>query len=70
VLATFERDIFHGVYDTHGLTHADTMAKIAAVMIEAKNVEVSGVLQRYARVPVKQGVCHHFANDGKLPWLK
>lgn len=70
VLATFEKDIFHGVYDTHGLTHADTMAKIAAVMIEAKNVELSGVLQRYARVPVKQGVCHHFANDGKLPWSK
>lgn len=70
VLETFERDIFHGVVDTHGLSHADTMAKIAAVMIEAKSVSVSGVLRPYARIAVKQGTCHHFANDGRLPWHK
>lgn len=70
VLATFEKDIFHGVFDTHGLSHVDTMTKIAAVMNEAKSVSVSGVLGKYARVPVKQGVCHHFANDGVLPWVK
>jgi hypothetical protein len=70
VLATFEKDIFHGVFDTHGLVHTDTMTKIAAVMSEAKSVSVSGVLGKYARVPVKQGVCHHFANDGVLPWVK
>lgn len=70
VLVNFEKDIFHGIFDTHGTSHADTMAKIAAVMSEAKSIQVSGVLQKYARVVVKQGFCHHFANDGRLPWVK
>jgi hypothetical protein len=70
VLETFEKDILHGIFDTHQLAHSDTLAKIAAVMAEAKGVSVSGVLGRYARVPVKQGTCHHFANDGRLPWVK
>lgn len=70
VLSTFENDIYHGVFDTHGSVHQDTFTKITAVMNEAKGVAVSGVLGKYARVPVKQGVCHHFANDGRLPWLK
>lgn len=70
VLEAFEKDIFHGVFDTHQLSHPDALAKIAAVMVEAKNVAVAGVLGRYARVPVKQGTCHHFANSGRLPWVK
>ena len=70
VLITFENDIFHGVFDTHSLTYPDAMEKIAAVMTEAKNVPISGVLGKYARVPVKQGIVHHFANEGSLPWVK
>jgi hypothetical protein len=70
VLEAFDNDIFHGVFDTHQLTHADALAKIAAVMVEAKGVTVAGVLGRYARVPVKQGTCHHFANSGRLVWVK
>lgn len=70
VLHIFENDIYHGVFDTHDSKHPDTMTKIAAVMNEAKSVSVSGVLGKYSRVPVKQGFCHHFANDGRLPWLK
>ena len=70
VLETFENDMFHGVFDTHGLNHADTMTKITAVMNEAKNVSVSGILGKYARVAVKQGVVHHFANEDVLPWVK
>jgi hypothetical protein len=54
VLVNFEKDVFHGVFDTHSTSHADTMAKIAAVMSEAKSVQVSGVLQKYARVPVNR----------------
>jgi hypothetical protein len=70
VLKAFDDDMYHGVFDTHGMTHDDTMAKIAAVMNEAKSVAVSGVLGKYARVPVKQGTIHHFANDDVLPWVK
>ena len=70
VLQAFENDMFHGVFDTHSGTHPDILAKITAVMNEAKNVAVAGVLGRYARVPVKQGVIHHFANDDVLPWVK
>ena len=46
------------------------MDKIAAVMTEAKNVSVSGTLGKYARVAVKQGVVHHFANEDVLPWVR
>lgn len=70
ILQTFEKDIFHGVFDTHELPHSNTLSKIAAVMTEAKNITVSGVLSKYARVPVKQGVVHHFVNDGALTWIK
>jgi hypothetical protein len=67
---TLHRDLLHGVVDVHRGRHADSLARIDAVMAQAANVHPSGVLSRYARVPVKQGVCHHFANEGRLIWRK
>jgi hypothetical protein len=63
-------DIFHGVADVHGSSHDDSLTRANAVMSQAANVQPSGVLSRHARVPVKQGICHHFANEGKLIWRK
>jgi hypothetical protein len=69
-IETLQRDLHHGVVDTHRKQHADSLARVDAVMAQAANVHPSGVLSRYARVPVKQGVCHHFANEGRLIWRR
>jgi hypothetical protein len=63
-------DIFHGVADVHGAKHDDSLARANAVMSQAAALQPSGVLSRHARVPVKQGICHHFANEGILKWRK
>jgi hypothetical protein len=62
------RDIFYGVVDTNRADHADSLTRVDAVMTQAANVHPSGALAKYARVPVKQGICHHFANEGRLKW--
>ena len=66
-IQVLRRDMLHGVIDTH---RADSLARVDAVMIQAANVHPSGALAKYARVPVKQGICHHFANEGQLRWRK
>lgn len=68
VIETIEEDIYHGVVDVLASHHADTMEKISEVMKQAAAVQASGVASKYARVTVKQGVCHHFVNDGKIKW--
>lgn len=37
------------------------------VMKHASILPVS-LIGRTVRVPVKQGICHHLANDGRLKW--
>jgi hypothetical protein len=64
------RDMYHGVADIHRAKHADALTRVDAVTTQAANVQPSGALAKYARVPVKQGICHHFANDGQLRWQK
>lgn len=68
ILPTFEKDIEHGIFDVYSGSHLDSLARIDAVLAQAATVQPSGPLGPHARVSVKQGVCHHFANDGKLPW--
>lgn len=70
VVETFENDVYHGVVDTHQGNHVDAVAKVDAVMSQAATIQVSGVLGPYARIPVKQGTCHHLANEGLLPWME
>jgi hypothetical protein len=68
VLPTFEKDIEHGIFDVYSSSHKDSLARIDAVMAQAATVHTSGPLASHARVSVKQGVCHHFANEGRLRW--
>jgi hypothetical protein len=63
-------DVQHGVAETFSADHDDTLKRIDAVMTQAANLQPSGALAKYARVPVKQGICHHFANEGALTWRK
>lgn len=67
-LATFETDVYHGIIDLYRELHPDAFSRIDRVMSQAAAVSASGVLGRYARVTVRQGICHHFVNEGRLKW--
>jgi hypothetical protein len=69
-LDIFESDIYHGIFDTYKAKHSDALDRVDAVMTQAANLTPSGPLAQHARIPVKQGICHHFANDGKVKWKK
>jgi hypothetical protein len=70
VIEHFENDIYHGIFETCNGKHEDTLACVDAVMNQAANLQPAGPLAQHARVPVKQGVCHHFANEGRVQWRK
>jgi len=62
------KEILHGIYETHTSKHDDTLSRVNAVMIQAGNTQPAGPLAKYARISVKQGICHHFINEGQLTW--
>ncbi len=69
VLVAFGEEIYHGVVDTHrDRSHNDALDQIHAVMRAASAVQVTGVLKPHANPQVKQGTCHRFANEDRLPW--
>ena len=70
VLSNFRRDVQLGVVDRWRAPAADTLARVEAVMAHASTVSCAGPLAKYGHVPVKQGLCHHFVNDGELSWKK
>lgn len=70
LISNFERDIYHGVVDTCNSKHDDALYRVNAVMSQAAQITPSGILAKHAGVPVKQGICHHYANEGKLKWKK
>lgn len=67
-LPTFKDEIYYGVVDIHGEHYADGLARLSRVMQQAAVLQPSGVLGKHASPQVKQGTCHHFANEGRLPW--
>jgi hypothetical protein len=64
------RDMHHGIAEAHRADYADSLRRVDAVMMQAAAVSPSGALARHARVSVRQGICHHFANEGLLKWRK
>lgn len=70
VLTTFRKDIEYGVVDRWNAPAADTLERVHSVMAIAGSVIPAGPLAKYAHVPVKQGMCHHFVNDGDKTWKK
>lgn len=69
-LATFKDEIYHGVVETHGDDHANGLTKLSQVMRQAAILQLSGILGKHAGPQVKQGTCHQFANEGRLPWYR
>ncbi|MGF1620410.1 MAG: ABC-three component system protein [Rhodomicrobiaceae bacterium] len=70
VISGFRKDVQFGVVERWKAPAADTLARVEAVMDHASTVTCAGPLAKYAHVPVKQGICHHFVNDGELSWKK
>ena len=66
-LSTFEHDVYHGVVDVYRRPHARKLHRVNEVMVQAASIAV-GLIGRTVRPPVKQGICHHFANDGRMKW--
>jgi hypothetical protein len=69
-ISALRRDVYYGIYETHREAHHDSLSRVNAVMKQAASTQPSGTLAKYARVPVKQGTCHHFVNEGTLTWRK
>ncbi|CAJ5450671.1 Uncharacterised protein [Burkholderia pseudomallei] len=67
-LPTFKDEIYHGVVEVHGDAYSDGLARLSKVMQQAAILQPSGVLGKHAGPQVKQGTCHQFANEGRLPW--
>ncbi|WP_412527427.1 ABC-three component system protein [Burkholderia lata] len=67
-LETFKDEIYHGVVETHGDDYANGLTRLNKVMQQAAILQPSGVLGKHAGPQVKQGTCHQFANEGRLPW--
>ena len=68
VIENFEQDIFHGIVETCEAVHKDALERVDSVMKQAASIQPSGPLAHHARVQVKQGVCHHFANEDRVKW--
>ena len=67
-LDAFDADIENGVFDAHAANQG--LPQVNAVMEQAAREEVSGIFGKHNRATVgaRQGTCHHFANEGKMPW--
>ena len=69
-MESLQSEVYHGIIEKHRETHKDRLARISAVMQQAASISPTGVLAKHARVPVRQGICHLFVNDGKLTWRR
>lgn len=68
VIASFKKDIHYGVVDRWEAPATDTLARVQTVMEHAGTITPAGPLAKYAHIAVKQGMCHHFVNDGDMSW--
>lgn len=67
-LITFKDEVYHGVVEIHADDHVNGLARLSQVMRQAAILQTSGILGKHAGPQVKQGTCHQFANEGRLPW--
>jgi hypothetical protein len=68
-LEAFQNDVYHGVIEVYGDTHISRLHRVDAVMKHAGLTQVL-LLGRSSRIPVRQGMCHHLANEGRLTWIR
>jgi hypothetical protein len=66
-LEIFQDDVYHGVIEVYVEAHVSRLSRVDAVMKHAGLLQTS-LLGRLTREPVRQGICHHLANEGRLKW--
>ncbi len=69
-LGLLRGEVYSGVKDVHKKTYTDGLERLGAVMAQAAVANPTSPLAKYAQIQVKQGLCHHFANEGTLKWKK
>lgn len=67
-LDAFQEEVYHGVIDVHRKKHERFLDRVNAVMRHASLMSPS-LNGKLARVPVRQGMCHHLANEGRMKWI-
>jgi len=67
-LDAFQQDVYHGVIGVHRRKHMTGFDRLCAVMDHA-SLMPAAIGGKLARVPVRQGVCHHLANEGTMKWM-
>ncbi len=70
MMTDFQEEIYHGVIETYREDAPDALTRIDNVMKQANAVYPGGVLGRHGRVQVRQGICHHFANENRFVWKR
>jgi hypothetical protein len=65
---TFRDDVYHGVVEVYSGSHVSRFERVQAVMQHAGVLQVA-LLGRASRIPVRQGMCHHLANERRLKWM-
>lgn len=50
--------------------HPTGFDRLNGCLAQAAAVTAGGILAQHARPNIKQGVCHHLANDSKVSWIK
>ena len=66
-LAAFQKDIYLGVIGIYRRGHPTVFQRLCAVMDHA-SLMATAIGGTLVRVPVRQGVCHHLANEGTMRW--
>ncbi|MEH3116795.1 MAG: hypothetical protein PGN25_04110 [Methylorubrum populi] len=67
-LAAFQKDVYFGVIGIHRRDHPNGFDRLRAVMDHA-SLMATAIGGTLVRVPVRQGVCHHLANEGTMKWM-
>lgn len=70
ILETFETEILKGIKPTLRLRYSYSFERMCNVLSEAGKLQPSGKLAIHGKIDVKQGYCHHFANENRLSWRK
>ncbi len=52
------------------INHSDSLSRLDSVIGGAGALKPTGLLSSRAKIQVKQGFCHHFANIDRLKWRK
>ena len=69
LLKTFIGDVYNGVFEVQRADHTSLLNRVDAVMTHAVTASIAvGGLP--TRAPVRQGICHHLVNEGKLKWTR